>query len=148
LKADLQPEKDFRAESLAAALSPQIAGKRVFLARASRGREVLAALLSDAGAIVEQAVVYESREVDVPDPEVAQTLASGRVDWTTVTSSAIARSLVAMFGNALQKTRLVAISPLTAEVLSNLGYPPAEIAKTYTSAGMVDAILSAKRDKV
>ena len=109
---------------------------------------MLAEMLSAAGAVVEQAVVYESRDVAVPDEEIVQALASSRIDWTTVTSSAIARSLVAMFGEALRKTRLVAISPLTADVLSDLGHPPAAVAQTYTTAGIVDAILAAKRDKV
>jgi uroporphyrinogen III methyltransferase/synthase len=77
-----------------------------------------------------------------------QSLKSGHVDWTTVTSSAIARSLARMFGEALHKTRLVAISPITAEVLSDLGHPPAAVATTYTTGGVVEAILAARRDKV
>jgi uroporphyrinogen III methyltransferase / synthase len=148
LQADLEPEDHYRAESLAEALRPHVSGKRVFLARASRGREVLAEMLSAAGAVVEQAVVYESRDVVVPHEEIVQALASGRIDWTTVTSSAIARSLVAMFGDALCKTRLAAISPLTAQVLSDLGHRAAAVARTYTTTGIVDAILSANRDKV
>ncbi len=53
-----------------------------------------------------------------------------------------------MFGEALRKTRLAAISPVTADVLSDLGHPPSAVAKTYTAAGVVDAILAAQRDKV
>jgi uroporphyrinogen III methyltransferase/synthase len=148
LHADLQPEDHFRAEALAAALGPHVRGKRVFVARASRGREVLAETLSSAGAAVKQAVVYESRDVAAPAEEVVQALAMGRIDWTTVTSSAIARSLVAMFGDALHKTRLVAISPITADVLAGLGHPPAAVASTYTTDGVVEAILTSFRDKV
>jgi uroporphyrinogen III methyltransferase/synthase len=148
LNTDLVPEDHFRAESLAEVLGPHIAGKRVFLARASRGRDVLAELLSAAGAVVEQAVVYESRDVVEPDEQSMQSLISGHVDWITVTSSAIARSLVAMFGEDLHKTRLVAISPLTADVLSDLGHPPAAVATSYTTDGVVEAILAAQRDKV
>jgi uroporphyrinogen III methyltransferase/synthase len=148
LNADLQPQEHYRAESLAAALAPHVVGKRVFLARASRGREVLAELLTSSGAIVEQAVVYESRDITAANEDVLQSLKSGHVDWTTVTSSAIARSLARMFGEALHKTRLVAISPITAEVLSDLGHPPAAVATTYTTGGVVEAILAARRDKV
>ena len=79
-----------------------------------------------------------------PDDEVAEALAAGEIDWTTVTSSAIARSLVRMFGDSLRKTRLAAISPLTAEVLTELGYPPRVVAETYTTDGLVDAILAAE----
>lgn len=147
LKADVQPKDHYRAESLAEALRPHVRGKRVLLARASRGRDVLAEMLQAAGAVVEQAVVYESRDVVAPDDEIAQGLAAGRVDWTTVTSSAIARSLVQLFGQTLHKTRLVAISPLTAETLTNLGFPPVAEAQTYTSSGIVEAILVSERGK-
>jgi uroporphyrinogen III methyltransferase/synthase len=142
LRTDVQPS-EYRAEALADRLGPQARGKRVFLARASRGRETLAEMLAAAGAIVEQAVVYESRDVMEPDQEVADALTAGRIDWATVTSSAIARSLVRLFGDSLWKTKLVAISPLTAEVLTQLGYPPAAVADEYTSAGIVAAIRAA-----
>jgi uroporphyrinogen III methyltransferase / synthase len=99
-------------------------------------------MLTAAGAIVEQAVVYESRDVTTLDAEVSDALADGRIDWTTVTSSAIARSLVRLFGVALQQTKLAAISPLTAEVLTKLGHKPDVVAEDYTAAGIVAAILT------
>lgn len=142
LRADIQPTI-YRAEALAEVLAPHVCGKRVLLARASRGREVLAEMLTDAGAIVEQAVVYESRDIASPNPEVASALAASRVDWTTVTSPAIARNLVRLFREELRKTRLVAISPLTASVLEQAGYPPAVVAENYTSDGIITAILAA-----
>jgi uroporphyrinogen III methyltransferase/synthase len=147
LRADLQPS-EYRAEALAEALVPQARVKRVFLARASRGRETLAEMLTAAGAQVEQAVVYESRDVTTPDTDVADALAAGQIDWTTVTSSAIARSLVRMFGHSLKKTKLAAISPLTADVLTELGYAPVIVAADYTADGIVAAILSAQTRKV
>jgi uroporphyrinogen III methyltransferase/synthase len=140
LKADVQPET-YRAEALAEALAPLIPGKRVFLVRASRGREVLAELLANAGAVVEQAVVYESRDVAEPISEVAEAIVSGQIDWITVTSSAIARRVVCLFGDHLSQTRLAAISPLTADTLIQLGHPPAVVADVYTAEGLVDAIL-------
>jgi uroporphyrinogen III methyltransferase/synthase len=146
LKADLQPH-EYRAEALAAALGPHVGGKRAFLARASRGRDVLAGMLKAAGAVVEQGIVYETRDVDAPDSAIADALASGEVHWTTVTSSAIARSLVNLFGVALRQTQLAAISPLTAEVLAELGFAPAIIADSYTAEGVVSAILATESGK-
>ena len=146
LKADFQPAT-FRAEALAEALALHVRGQRVFLARASRGREVLAALLTAAGADVVQAVVYESRDIETPAADVVEALSAGRIDWITVTSSAIARSLVKLFGEALLRTRRVAISPLTAETLAESGYPAAAVAKQFTSAGVVAAILAEEADK-
>jgi uroporphyrinogen III methyltransferase/synthase len=146
LIADVQPET-YRAEALAKALAPNVANKRVVLLRASRGREILAEMLTTAGAKVDQVVVYESRDVSAPSAEVAEAMSVGRIDFVTVTSSAIARSLVAMFGKSLAKTRLAAISPLTAEVLYELGYPAAVVATDYTGEGLVQAILDAERGK-
>jgi uroporphyrinogen III methyltransferase / synthase len=146
LKADVQPA-EYRAEALATSLAPQVRGQRVLLARASRGREVLDESLTVAGADVEQIVVYESRDVAHPDDDILEALAAGRIDWTTVTSSAIARSLAAMFGDTLRRTRLVAISPLTAEALTQSGDLPCVIADTYTTDGIISAILSAERRK-
>ena len=68
LKADVCPD-EYRAEALAASLAPLAKGKKFFLARASRGREVLAEMLTAAGGHVTQAVVYESRDVTTPDSQ-------------------------------------------------------------------------------
>jgi uroporphyrinogen III methyltransferase/synthase len=147
LQADLQPDT-YRAEALAEALVPEARGKKILLARASRGREVLAEMLTAAGAVVEQVVAYESRDVSSPKDEVSQTLADEKIDFTTVTSSAIARSLIHLFGEELHKTRLAAISPVTASVLAEHGFSPALIAETYTADGLVNAIVAAQSGNV
>ena len=139
LHADLVPEQ-FRAEALAEALLGVAPGRRFLLARASRGREVLAEQLRAAGAAVEQIVVYTSTDVERSDPTVADLLRAGRIDWITVTSSAIARSLAGLFGDDLRRAKLASISPLTSGVLCALGYPPAVEAAQYTMAGLVAAI--------
>jgi uroporphyrinogen III methyltransferase/synthase len=139
LKADLVPD-EFRAESLAQALKGAATGKRFLLVRASRGREVLAEELAKAGGIVEQTVVYESVDVEQPDSAIAEQISAGKIDWTTVTSSAIARSLAQMFGDSLKKTKLVSISPITSATLRELGFEPGAEAKQYTMAGVVTAI--------
>jgi len=143
LRADLLPEA-YRAEALAEKLAVGATEKRFLLLRASRGREVLAEMLTAAGAVVEQVVVYQSRDVAQPDPEVAAALAEGRIDWITVTSSAIARSLVRLFGDDLRHAQLAAISPLTAGVLAEAGYPPAVVAAQYTTDGLLQAILQSE----
>jgi len=164
LQADLVPEQ-FRAESLAEALvaaetgtvpvcaqHPQgrsgkrglspfpLSGKRFLLARASRGREVLAQRLVAAGARVEQIVVYTSTDVERPDPEIAAMLRAGRIDWISVTSSANARSLARLFGDDLRRAKLASISPITSGVLRELGLEPAAEAAEYTLAGLAAAI--------
>jgi uroporphyrinogen III methyltransferase/synthase len=141
LRADLLPEQ-FRAESLADALRRTAPGQRFLLARASRGRQVLPEQLAASGGRVEQIVVYSSSDVPQAEPEVAELLAAGRVDWVTVTSSSIARALAAMFGPALRRSSLASISPVTSDVLRELGYPPAAEASTYTMEGLVASIIA------
>lgn len=143
LQVDLKPT-EYRAEALAAELAPNARGQRFLLLRASRGREVLAETLREAGGVVDQVVVYNSADVTQSDSHTASLLADGKIDWITVTSSAIARSLVGMFGDALRKAKLAAISPLTAGVLDELGHSAAAVADEYTIDGVVDAILAAR----
>jgi len=143
LRADLTPD-EFRAESLAEALI-EAAGKnastpRLLIVRASRGREVLAETLSAVGCTVEQVVAYRSLDVETPDSEVAALLKQGRIDWITVTSSAIARSLVHLFGDDLRRAKLASISPITTVTLRDLGHEPAAEAREYTMDGVVAAI--------
>jgi uroporphyrinogen III methyltransferase / synthase len=140
LRADIMPD-EFRAESLAKSLAGGAAGKRFLLVRASRGREVLGDELTKAGAAVEQVVAYDSVDVQQPNADIAKKLAAGEIHWTTVTSSAIARSLARLFGSALQKTKLVSISPITSGTLRELGLEPAAEATEYTMNGVVAAIL-------
>lgn len=146
LRPDLHPA-EYRAEALAAALADDASGQRMLLVRASRGRETLAEMLGVAGASVEQVVAYASRDTPAPDAALAEAMTGGRVHWTTVTSSAIARSLVRMFGETLRETRLAAISPLTAGVLDELGFPAEVVAERYTGAGVIDAIVKSVQQR-
>lgn len=140
LHADIMPG-EYRAEAMVEALATQARGKKFLLVRASRGREVLAEGLTALGGEVEQTVVYESTDVVVADPRVQQLLADGKLDWVTVTSSAIARALVKLFGEELRKTRLASISPITSAALREIGYEPAVEATEYTMDGVVSAIV-------
>ncbi len=88
-------------------------------------------------------MVYRSTDVVTPDPEIAAALAAGQIDWVTVTSSAIAKSLVKLFGEQLRKSKIVSISPVTSATLRELGFQPAAEAVSYTMSGVVDAILNA-----
>ncbi len=143
LRADVVPAA-FHAEGLLEALQAKgrgrPAGGRIVILRASRGRDALAPALRDAGHAVQQLVVYQNRDVRQADPQVTQQLEEGRIDWVTVTSSAIAESLIAMFGDRLQRTRLVSISPITSETLRRHGFQVAAEADPHSMSGVVQAI--------
>lgn len=141
LTADVQPA-EFRAEALAGELINQAAGKRFLYPHASRGRVVLQQELIAAGAAVEEIVVYHSTDVTRADDTVSRQLRGGEIEWITVTSSAIARSLVNLFGDDLRKSKLASISPVTSEAIRAAGYEPSVEAKEYTMEGIVAAILA------
>jgi uroporphyrinogen III methyltransferase/synthase len=142
LRADLQPA-EFRAEALAGELVSGAKGRRFLLARASRGREVLAEELAKSGAFVEQVVVYSSLDRADPDPSVVAALQQGSIDWVTVTSSAIARSFCRLYGEHMASTKLASISPITSATLRELGFEAAVEAKVYDMNGLVDSIVAA-----
>ncbi|MDO4575848.1 MAG: uroporphyrinogen-III synthase [Planctomycetia bacterium] len=140
----------FRAEFLAEGLvSEAKKGRSFLLLRASRGREILAETLSSAGGNVVQAVAYSSVDVfpDSPEwnPEILEKMERGEIDWTTVTSSAIAESLVRLFGESLRKTKLASISSLTTHVLEKHGFSVSVEAAEATMDALADALRRAFR---
>ena len=145
LVADVLP-KAWRAEAMAETLleSGKASGQKFLLLRASRGREVLAERLREAGAVVDQVVVYESRDVESASDEVEEFWERDQVHWVTITSSAIARSVVKLWGPRLQQIKLASISPVTSETLRELGFEPVAEATEFTPDGVIDAILKSE----
>jgi uroporphyrinogen III methyltransferase/synthase len=143
LHADAVPQR-FDPDSLAHMLVEVAGGQRFLLPGASRGRQALTAALTGAGAEVDQIDVYESGDVDEPNPDVATALSMEEVEWVTVTSANTARSLVGLYGDALQRARLASISPMTSAALRDLGYEPSVEASPHTAAALVDAILNSE----
>ncbi len=149
LTADLVPD-EYRSESLAAALKERVAGRRVLLARADRGRELLRDELSAVAEVV-QVAVYSQVDAQGPDEATRQLLREGQVDYVTVTSSNIARSLARTLGEeALAhvrsgRTGLVSISPVTSATIRELGLPVAAEAAVYTGEGVVEALCGLAR---
>jgi uroporphyrinogen III methyltransferase/synthase len=138
--ADIVPEI-FTAEGVAVALHAEATqGKRFLHLRASRGRDTLRQLLTESGGNVTEIAAYRSVDRIPADPQIAELLQRGSIDYVTVTSSAIARSLTAMFGELLRQTRLVSISPVTSKTLCDLGFPPQVEANEASLAGIVDVL--------
>ena len=136
------PSERYDAEGILALLTKQnIVGKRILLVRGNRGRTVLPDELERLGAYVEQVSVYQSVDLTVPAPEIASLVQCGKIDWVTVTSSAIGRSLVRMFGGDLRQTKLAGISPITSQTLTECGFPPMVEATEATLPALVEALV-------
>jgi uroporphyrinogen III methyltransferase/synthase len=141
LEPDLVPAS-FNSEGLAAALRPHVAGGRVLLARADRGIDLLREELS-AVADVEQVAVYSQRDAVV---DALPDLTRGEIDYVGLTSSNIARALLASLDDAARghvasgRTKLVTISPRTSAAVREAGMPVAAEAVQYTADGMLEAM--------
>lgn len=139
LNCDVQPDT-FDSDALAKQLIGEAAGKRFLSVRASRGGDALAEEITTAGGVVEEVVAYSHRDVTRIDDALRSQMAAGEIGFTTVTSSAIARSLAAGFGDALHQTRLISISPITSQAIRDAGFQPAAEAPEASMEGVVQAI--------
>jgi uroporphyrinogen III methyltransferase / synthase len=145
LEPDVVPDK-YRSENLAAALKPHVTGKRVLLARADRGREVLREVLQTV-AQVHQVAVYSQTDITEADPTVLKQLRNGEIDDVVLTSSNIARSLAKQLDEPCHaqlrsgKPRIISISPVTTASVRELGWRVGVEAKVYTMGGVVEALL-------
>lgn len=141
LYCDVTPVKDFRAESLVAALGEAVRGKRCLSIRGSRGRNTLEEGLRQHGAIVEEARAYSSTDVETVDPQIQEQMAEGKIDSVLVTSSAIGRAVVNLFGAALHQTSIISLSTLSSQTLSDCGFPPYREAKAATMRSLIDVLI-------
>jgi uroporphyrinogen III methyltransferase / synthase len=144
LTADLVPETH-RSEGLAEALASRVAGLRVLLARADRGRAVLKDVLERV-AHVEQVAVYRNADAESLPPSVVDQIVAGHVDWITLTSSATAERLHALLPEEGRKRvresiRVASISPVTSETVARLGWPVSLEAPSATWDSLVQAIV-------
>jgi len=145
IQADLIPDR-VEPSALAARLMDGAPGGAFLLPRASGDRPVLAEELEEIGAAVDQVPVYSTVEIEEPNPDVADALEAGEVDWVTVTSSPTARSLVKLYGELLRSARIASISPLTSATLTKLGHDPDLEAVPHTLDGLLEGILGARED--
>jgi uroporphyrinogen III methyltransferase/synthase len=145
LRADLVPAT-YRSEELAEALRPDVAGKRVLLARADRGRDVLPKQLAEV-ADVQQLTVY--RQVDVPagDGHELDCLRRGEIEFVTLTSPSIARAFLGCLDDVCRQriasgeVKLVTISPVTSAEVQKAGLPVAGEAAPFTTEGVIQAVI-------
>jgi len=145
LEPDVVPAQ-FRSEVLAADLLQHVVGKRVLLARADRGRELLREELAKVAEVDQVAVYSQVDAVDLHSSEM-DCLRRGEVDYLTLTSSNIARALVLALDAPTRayletgQVKIVTISPVTSSVVREMGLPVAAEATEYTTQGIVEAFI-------
>jgi len=140
---------EYRSECLAETLLPLVAGQRILLARADRGRELLYEQLGGI-AHVEQVAVYSQADCVQADAEILNLLRLGKIHFVTLTSANIVRSFARLLDEASrqrlgQDVRVVSISPVTSAAARELEIPVASEASENTMDGLVAAILKCVR---
>ncbi len=146
LEPDCVPP-DYCSESLVAMLIARAAGRRVLLARADRGRELLRDELGRV-AHVDQIAVYVQRDSLCDAAGAIDCLRRGELDFVTLTSANIARSLLGALDAPCRDrlesgaVKLVTISPVTSAAVNEFKLPVAAEAQTFTSEGLLEALVS------
>lgn len=143
LRADLVPA-EHRSEGLIAELTPCLRGRKVLLARAEQGRELLARELSKL-ATVDEVAVYRQQPVARPAVDLNSLVLAESVEWITVSSPALVRALFGVLSAAGRErigvsTRLASLSPLTSAEARSLGWQVAAEARLATWPSLVDAV--------
>ncbi|HXV62933.1 MAG TPA: uroporphyrinogen-III synthase, partial [Vicinamibacteria bacterium] len=138
------PER-FVAEEVFRALADKtaVAGKRFLLPRAEIAREALPRLLESAGAQVDVVTAYRtvpSRDEIAP---ALERLKRGAVDIVTFTSPSTVRSFFdgIQLSDIQGKFTCASIGPITSAALGELGLEVGIEAESYTSEGLVEAIV-------
>ena len=118
------------------------------IVRADRGSKILPDRLTKANIAFEEVVAYRSCDLKQADPKILSLITEGKIDWITLTSSAIAKSVFNLFGEAIEQGRtlnpqcckIASISPTTTQSARGCGLVVDAEAKTFDFSGLVKAI--------
>ncbi len=139
---DIQADQGFSSEALLA--EPELASvadRRILIVRGHGGRELLGKVLTERGAEVHFAEVYERTAPAAADGPVMQAMLDGRIDAVTATSVEILSNVFDAFEgmsrHALLDTQLVTISDRVVQKAAELGFKKPAI----TAAGPDDRAL-------
>ncbi|MEO1991831.1 MAG: uroporphyrinogen-III C-methyltransferase [Pirellulales bacterium] len=136
---DLIPDT-YRAEALAAVLSKTPRGSRFLIIRAEQGREVLTQRLQESGHDVTEVIAYRSLPIMNLSSEERAMVNQNKIDWIVVSSPAVAKSAISLFGKNMKSWHIASISPLTSAALRSHGLQPTAEAEEASAIGLVNAM--------
>ena len=143
LQVDFWPER-FIGVEIADGLQ-EISGARILLPRAETAGRALVDVLHSRGALVDEIPIYRTDPVAIQH-DVVKALEKG-VDAVTFTSGSTARSFISSvlshggFDGLLENACLACIGPVTAGVVTDLGYKADIVAAEQTTDGLVRALV-------
>lgn len=146
VEPDIVPERAV-AESLAEALIARgdAAGRHFVLLRAEIARPVLVERLRQAGGIINDIPVYQTRLVSQLPAELLDALAGRQVHWISFTSSSTVQNFIALMGNNYREklvgVRIASIGPITTQTLRSAGLEPTVISEKADIESLVRSIV-------
>jgi len=119
-------------------------GRQILVPRADIAPDELIHNLQSAGAAVSPITAYRTVDEQVFDPQAANLIRQGKIDWLTFASPSAVMSFFRQFdpGSFVhQQARVASIGPTTSAELRKLGITVSAEARPHTVNGLVEAIL-------
>ncbi|MFB4165386.1 uroporphyrinogen-III synthase [Alteribacillus sp. JSM 102045] len=143
---DLMPD-DFYAEELAKLLRKKVkAGERVLFPKSARARNVIPAVLNEAGVLVTEMPLYTSAPLYENKYTLQQLVREKRLDVLTFASPSSVKVfcgfLKDMETSMWENIPVICIGPITQNETDRFGFKNIRSAKPYTVEGMVDALVA------
>ena len=143
MATDLMPQVHV-AEEFATALETEIGSiENVMMlwVRAKDARDVLSQRLNKAGAILDEAIAYQTvPETGDPTGAVKRYQAEG-ADVITFTSASTVECFLDLGLDIPDETRIASIGPITSGTIEENGHTPAIEARSHDISGLIDAVL-------
>ncbi len=142
LAVDLMPEKNFVAEGLVQAFREQhnVENLKVLWVRAAGAREVIANGLTELGAIVDEAIAYQTRPEREDNLEGLARLNDEGADVITFTSASTVEHFFDLGVTLPAGIRIASIGPVTSAALRERGLTVDTEASEHTIPGLVHAV--------
>ena len=146
LRVDLMPH-EYRAEAILQEFRPEeMRGKRLLLPRAAEARDILPTTLREWGAEADVVETYRTVAAKNDAPRLRKLLLEKKIDMVTFTSSSTVNHFAALFSDEdlkglLAGTAIGCIGPITQKTAEEKGIRVDVVARDYTIAGLIQAIV-------
>jgi uroporphyrinogen-III synthase len=147
LRVDLLPETGFDSEALLATPAfRHVHGQEIIIVRGRGGRDVLANVLSERGAIVDFLEVYKREMPDIDNTQVLDLLKQRKLDGIVITSGEALKNLLVLIGSGywerLFSIPLITISQRLQTLAADLGFTRTSVTQNPSDNAMLDALIA------
>ncbi len=145
LRADVLPAEgaDYSARGLLQQLAGTVTNQNWIVTTTNRSSGQLRRGLEECGAIVSEALAYETQDVAELRPGIAAALEAGRIHLVTVTSAAIAEATDRLLADHIPALTALSLSSKISEHLRTDHWSGSILAATHTNASLVEAAIHA-----